>query len=74
MKRAKGGNRLEYNTVIEDRKRITNSRKPNMEGNHETDTNEFNAVIKKLKREKGLGPHKIPNEIFIEANQKLGKC
>ena len=27
-------------------------------------------VIKKLKRNKSLGPDKIPNEIFIEANNE----
>ena len=31
---------------------------------------EMNAAIKKLKRNKSLGPDKIPNEIFIEAHKE----
>ena len=34
---------------------------------------EMNAAIKKLKRNKSLGPDKIPNEIFIEANKETRK-
>ncbi len=30
---------------------------------------ELNATIKKLKRNKSTGPDRIPNEVFIEANQ-----
>ena len=33
----------------------------------------MNAAIKKLKRNKSLGPDKIPNEIFIEANKETRK-
>ena len=32
--------------------------------------NELNQVIQKLKRNKSPGPDKIPNELFIEANQQ----
>ena len=31
---------------------------------------EMDGIIKKLKRNKSLGPDKIPNEIFIEANRE----
>ena len=31
---------------------------------------EMNQVIKKLKRYKSLGPDKIPNEMFIEADKE----
>ena len=34
---------------------------------------EMNAAIKKLKRNKSLGPDKIPNEISIEANKETRK-
>ena len=34
---------------------------------------EMKAAIKKLKRNKSLGPDKIPNEIFIEANKETRK-
>ena len=34
---------------------------------------ELNQAIKKLKRNKSLGPDMIPNKIFIEANQKTRK-
>ena len=31
---------------------------------------EMDGIIKKLKRNKSLGPDKIPNDIFIEANRE----
>ena len=31
---------------------------------------EMDRIIKRLKRNKSLGPDKIPNEIFIEANRE----
>ena len=110
-KRAKGCNDLDYNTVDEYGKRITNPQetkahiadyfedlyqaregteeyrewthkikeaveqalKPSLksaENDQEISSKEFNTVIKKLKRKKSLGPDKIPNEIFIEANRE----
>ena len=110
-KRAKGFNGLDYNTVDENGKRITNPQetkahiadyfedlyqaregteeyrewthkikeaveqalKPclkSAENDHEINSKEFNTVIKKLKRKKSLGPDKIPNKIFIEANRE----
>ena len=43
-----------------------------MDNNPENKINEkeFNQAIKKLKRNKSLGPDKIPNELFIEANKQ----
>ena len=45
---------------------------PPMDHNPEDKINEkeFNQAIKKLKRNKSLGPDKIPNELFIEANKQ----
>ena len=45
---------------------------PPMDNNPEDKINEkeFNQAIKKLKRNKSLGPDKIPNELFIEANKQ----
>ena len=45
---------------------------PPMNNNPEDKINEkeFNQAIKKLKRNKSLGPDKIPNELFIEANKQ----
>ena len=40
---------------------------------NEINTNEFNSVIKKLKRKKSLGPDRIPNEIFIEGTPETRK-
>ena len=34
---------------------------------------EMEYTIKRLKRNKSLGPDKIPNEIFIEANKETKK-
>ena len=113
-KRAKGCNGLEYNTLKEDGRRITDpqetkdhiadyfedlyqaregteeydewtkeikttaqaalkNHKPITEKDSEISNKEFNTVIKKLQRKKSLGPDKIPNEIFIEANLETRK-
>ena len=113
-KRAKGCNGLEYNTIKEDGRRITDpqetkdhiadyfedlyqaregteeydewtkeikttaqaalkNHKPITEKDSEISNKEFNTVIKKLQRKKSLGPDKIPNEIFIEANLETRK-
>ena len=113
-KRAKGCNGLDYNTINEEGRRITDPQETKdhiadyfedlyqaREGTEEYNewTKEikataqaarkqhkqitenyngirikgFNTVIKRLQRKKSLGPDKIPNEIFIEANLETRK-
>ena len=40
------------------------------QGEEPITTKEMNNAIKRLKRKKSLGPDKIPNEVFIEADQE----
>ena len=50
--------------------KIENVPGPTGNSDEEISEKEMNLVIKKLKRNKSLGPDKIPNEMFIEANKE----
>ena len=50
--------------------KIENVPGPTGNTDEEISEKEMNLVIKKLKRNKSLGPDKIPNEMFIEADKE----
>ena len=55
------------------RKNLEKDRDTATETEDQISEKEMNVAIKKLKRNKSLGPDKIPNEIFIEANKETRK-
>ena len=50
--------------------KIENVPRPTCNTDEQISEKEMNLVIKKLKRNKSLGPDKIPNEMFIEADKE----